>query len=101
MLKKKYLSRNAGCSVTFILPADEAQGAGTASVLGDFNAWDGKSTPMARDADGNFMATMTLEAGREYRFRYLLDGRRWENDGCADKYEANPYGNAENGIVIV
>ncbi len=30
--------------------------------------------------NGDFSATLSLEAGKSYRFRYLLDGKRWEND---------------------
>jgi hypothetical protein len=42
---------------------------------------------------------LTLDAGREYQFRYLVDGKKWENDWKADKYVAAPYSNADNSVV--
>jgi hypothetical protein len=33
-----------------------------------------------------------LEPGRQYQFRYLLDGERWCNDWHADAYVANQMG---------
>jgi hypothetical protein len=36
-----------------------------------------------------------VEAGRQYRFRYLIDGERWENDHAADGYAPNPFGSED------
>ena len=47
---------------------------------------------MRRDAEGGFSVIVDLEAGRAYRFRYLLDGQRWENDWAADAYLPNSFG---------
>jgi hypothetical protein len=41
-----------------------------------------------------------LEAGQQYRFRYLVDGERWENDWAADAYLPNAYG-GEDSVVTV
>jgi hypothetical protein len=41
-----------------------------------------------------------LETGREYRFKYLIDGKRWENDWHADRYEPNIYGTDDSVVVI-
>jgi hypothetical protein len=53
---------------------------------------------MRRDADGGFSLTIELEPGRAYRFRYLLDGDRWENDWAADAYVPNEFG-ADDSLV--
>jgi len=37
--------------------------------------------------------------GREYAFRYRVDGERWENDPGADKYVPNPFG-SDNSVVV-
>jgi hypothetical protein len=37
-----------------------------------------------------------VETGREYRFRYLLDGTQWTNDPVADGYAPNPYGGEDS-----
>ena len=39
-----------------------------------------------------------MAAGRAYRFRYLLDGHRWENDWAADAYKPNDFG-ADDSVV--
>ena len=56
---------------------------------------------MRKQKDGSFAVTLTLETGREYQFRYLLDGKRWENDWDADKYVPAPFSNTDNSVVIV
>ena len=41
---------------------------------------------------------MELAAGQRWRFRYLLDGARWENDWAADDYIRNEFG-GEDSVV--
>ena len=53
---------------------------------------------MRRDADGGFSVTVELEAGRAYRFRYFLDGVRWDNDWAADTYLPNSF-DGDNSVV--
>jgi 1,4-alpha-glucan branching enzyme len=89
-------SMKGTCKVTFELPKEV--GAEQASIVGDFNNWDGRATPMKRKRDGSFSAAVSLEAGKEYRFRYLLDDSRWENDWGADSYVRNPFG-TEDSVV--
>jgi hypothetical protein len=55
---------------------------------------------MKRQKNGTFAASLSLERGREYQFRYLLDGDRWENDWQADKYLRNAFG-SDNSVVVV
>jgi len=98
MLKKTYSKTGRVCRVTFRLPA-EVQ-AEQAALLGEFNDWDAAAAPMRRRKDGSFSLTLSLKSGRAYRFRYLLDGRRWENDWAADAYVPNAFG-AEDSVVQV
>ena len=76
----------------------ELPAARKAEVAGEFNEWG--RIPLTRRKDGRFSRTVTLQAGREYRFRYLLDGQRWENDEAADAYVANPYGSEDSVLVV-
>ena len=99
-LEKKYLKQGTVCSVTFVLPKDAAPDAGSVCVLGDFNNWSQDRHPLARREDGDFAITLELEAGRVYRFRYVIDGWKYENDWFADRYEPNPYG-GEDSVVDV
>jgi len=98
MVKKNYTKTGKFCRVTFKLPAEVK--AKTAALCGDFNKWAPDTHLMKRLKDGSFSTTVSLSSGRSYRFRYLLDGKRWENDWEADAYVPNEYGNY-NSVVEV
>jgi 1,4-alpha-glucan branching enzyme len=98
MLKKKQNAKAATCAVTFILPS--RLDANSVAVVGDFNSWDtNDGLQMDKNKDGNWEATITLAAGQEYQYRYLIDGNDWLNDEEADKFEAHPYG-GQNSVVV-
>jgi 1,4-alpha-glucan branching enzyme len=100
-LKKQFLKNKPVCKVTFNLPKEEAKAAGTVNLVGDFNNWDTSAAPMKKFKNGKFTITVDLKTGREYQFRYLMDGKRWENDQNADKYIPVPELSAENSVVVV
>lgn len=101
-MKKNYLKSRPVCKVTFELPKAAVSGAGKVSVVGDFNDWrTEKALSLKRQKDGRFAVTLELPVGRAYRFRYLIDGERWENDWAADRYEPSELGGAENSVVEV
>lgn len=87
---------NGKALVTFTL--DPRVEAARAAVCGDFNGWSEETHQMKRVDDGGFALTLELEPGRAYRFRYLLDGERWENDWAADAYVPNAFG-ADDSLV--
>ncbi|MFC1657482.1 isoamylase early set domain-containing protein [Candidatus Moduliflexota bacterium] len=97
---KRYLKTRPACRVTFRLPAAAAPGAGEVSILGDFTGWSLSPVAMRRLKCGDFSVTIELAAGREYRYRYLLDGEQWENDWSADRYDPNEFG-GEDSILIL
>ena len=72
----------------------------TAAVCGEWNDWSADAAVMRRDAEGGFSLTVDLEAGRTYRFRYLLDGERWDNDWAADAYVPNSFGGDDSVIDL-
>ncbi|MFN2626705.1 MAG: isoamylase early set domain-containing protein [Mycobacteriales bacterium] len=82
---------------TFRLPA--ASGASEACVVGEFNDWSPDATPMKLEGD-SFVARVPLAPGRRYRFRYFLDGTRWENDWAADSYVPNEFGGNDSVIDL-
>jgi len=96
---KQYL-KNGKCRVTFRLPQAAAPDAQNVTVAGDFNNWDTTANPMTRLKNGDFKMTMDLDSGREFRFRYLIDGARWENDWNADRYAPNDYGAYDSVVVL-
>ena len=98
MLKKVYSETGDACQVTFELPEQvEAQ---TACLCGEFNDWNTADHPMTLREDGSFTITLSLQPGRQYRFRYLLDGTRWENDWAADSYIPNPIGSEDSALQV-
>lgn len=88
MIEKKPTDDGTAVRVTFVVPSDHVNG--DVSIAGEFNGWDVTATPM-RTTGSRLEATLTLEAGRRYAFRYLCDGR-WFNDDAADAYEPNELG---------
>jgi 1,4-alpha-glucan branching enzyme len=97
MLKKQYLKRGT-VKVDFVLPPAVAAEATSAYLVGDFNNWDETATPMNKLKNGSFKITLELEPGREYQYRYLVDGNQWHNDWDADRYEPNPF-SGDNSVV--
>lgn len=99
--KKQYLKSKPVCKVTFKLTKEEAKNADSVKLLGDFNGWDKASQPMKKLKSGGFTATVNLDKGNEYQFRYLLDGKEWENDWNADQYIPSDLAYEDNSVVAV
>ena len=89
---------NGTASVTFTL--DPRVGAQTVAVCGEWNDWSADVDFMRRDPEGEFCLTVDLEVGRTYRFRYLLDGERWDNDWAADAYVPNSFGGDDSVVDL-
>lgn len=99
MIGKEPLAGNGQVRVIFKLP--HTTSADRISVVGEFNDWDSTATPMShRRSDAPWTATVVLEAGQRYRFRYLLDGKTWLNDWYADDYEDNVYGTRDSVVDL-
>jgi 1,4-alpha-glucan branching enzyme len=98
MIKKAYSTTGRSCRVIFELPPEV--NAQTACLCGEFNEWNTTSYPMKRREDGSFTLPVSLKPGRRYRFRYLLDGERWENDWTADAYVPNSFGSDDSVVEV-
>ncbi|MDH4230972.1 MAG: isoamylase early set domain-containing protein [Nitrospirota bacterium] len=97
-IQKKYIESRNICEVTFRLPGEASLKADKVTVVGDFNNWEKEATPLEKQKNGDFTTIIELDAGKEYRFRYLIDGQRWENDWNADKYVKSLY-DVEDSVV--
>lgn len=100
-IDKKYLKSKPICKVKFVAPEPLVRSASKIFLAGDFNNWDYNHTPLKKQKNGTYAATLELETGNEYAYRYVLDGERWENDFEADKYVPNGMGNGDNSVVVV
>ena len=99
MIKKQFLKSKPVCKATFTLPAEAAPEAETVVLVGEFNEWNTKDgVSMKKLKNGTFKATVDLESGKDYEFRYLIDGETWENDWEADAYVPTPYG-VDNSVI--
>lgn len=99
-MKKRFLKSKPVCKVTFELPAQAANTAKQVALVGDFNGWDPQATTLKRLKGGAYSVMLDLPCDREFQFRYLIDGERWENDWEADKYVLAPAGDSENSVVV-
>ena len=93
----KSMNGKGTASVLFTLPA--AVGARRAAICGEWNNWAPDADVMEL-VEGGFRHTVALEPGRTYRFRYLVDGFRWENDWAADAYVPNRYGSDDSVVDL-
>ena len=96
-IKKQFLKSKPVCKVTFSLPAEEAK---SVSVVGSFNNWNEKTTPLKKLKNGTFKGTVDLESSKSYEFRYVIDGT-FTNDTEADSYAWNDYAGAENSVLAL
>ena len=84
--------------VIFTLPA--AVPAESVALCGDFNDWSADATLLELGSDGYWRVAVALQPGRSYRYRYLINGERWENAWDADGYVPNAYGGTDSVVVV-
>lgn len=65
--------------VVFCLPA--SIWADSIHLVGDFNGWSTRSTPM-RLGEQYWEARLTLPAGGTYYYAYLIDETDWRSEHC-------------------
>lgn len=97
MIRKRHSPNPGKVIVIFEIPG--TIWAERINLVGDFNNWDQESLPFQRGHAGNWQVELELDVGREYRFRYLLDGEHWRDDWHADKYAPHPYGGFDSILV--
>ncbi|HEY5368671.1 MAG TPA: isoamylase early set domain-containing protein [Hanamia sp.] len=88
--------------IIFMLPAQALEGATGAVVLGDFNNWTpSKEFELKKQKDGSFKTVVSLEEGRTFNYRFLLDNGVWENDYNAQNYAPASGLYVENSVITV
>jgi len=97
MIEKSTPRRGKGVKVTFSIPVEWLDE--KVSVVGDFNDWDPHGTPMRKKADVR-TASVVLEPGGIYRFRYLDARGHWFDDPRADAIWPGSHGGTESVIDL-
>ena len=59
-------------------------------VVGSFNDWQTRATPMTKQRGGKWSTELLLRPGH-YEYRLLVDGQ-WRDDPMAARFVANPFG---------
>jgi len=84
-------------AVTFALRAPRVS---SVAVVGDFNSWDPRATPMRRQGQGDvWTARVDLSAGL-HSYAYVIDGAQWEPDPGAPLSAEAPFGKRSSIIVV-
>jgi 1,4-alpha-glucan branching enzyme len=98
MITKEPLPDGKNVRVTFELPS--SIWAERVNLVGDFNDWSTTHDEMRQaNASGKWRISLILPVGRQYQFRYLVNGHDWHNDWHADEYVSNRFG-TDNSVVI-
>jgi hypothetical protein len=97
MIKRTPLNGGGEVKVQFVLPEERLHG--KVSVVGEFNDWDPTALPLRKRANGTRSASIVLETGRRYAFRYVGEGDRWYDEETADSAEPNGLG-GWNSVVV-
>jgi 1,4-alpha-glucan branching enzyme len=67
-------------------------------LVGSFNDWDPRATPMARDALGDWSVELQLPRG-DYHYRLVVDGE-WRDDPSAAQTAMNPFGGFDAVVAV-
>jgi hypothetical protein len=68
-------------------------------LVGDFNGWDSKATPLARGADGTWTATLPLAPGR-HAYAFVVDDSAWVTDPRVPATRDVDYGRDHSVVVV-
>jgi serine protease AprX len=68
------------------------------AIAGDFNGWSAE--PLERVGDGAWRTSRPAPPPGRYRYKLVVDGRRWLTDPANGNREPDPYGGS-NSILVV
>ncbi len=79
----------------FTVPSDARR----VALVGDFNGWDERATPMVQQGDhGTWSARIPLPPGR-HQYAFVVDGKRWLVDPLAPQVPDGGYG-PTNAVIV-
>jgi len=96
-IQKSFLKSKNICKVTFSYKPEKGQ---EAYLVGDFNGWNPENSPLKPLKSGVFKGVLDLETGKEYEFKYFINGN-FINDEQADAYKFNEFAGTENSVIAL
>ena len=84
-------------AVRFVLAAP---GAGQVALVGDFNEWDARATPMRYDAGQNEWSVTVPLASGWHAYAFVVDGSRWVHDPGAPLAPPDELGGPRSVVVV-
>ncbi|HEX2094569.1 MAG TPA: isoamylase early set domain-containing protein [Longimicrobiaceae bacterium] len=70
------------------------------SLVGDFNGWDPRATPLRRTSpDGMWSVVVPLGQGR-HQYAFLVDGREWVVDPSAPRSPEDEFGSSKSVLLV-
>jgi hypothetical protein len=97
MIYKRPSADKAKVVISFVIPA--SLWADWVHLVGDLNGWDRESLPLSLNGGDDWQVEVELDRGREYRFRYLIDGEHWRNDRHADLHALGDDGMLDSVVI--
>lgn len=83
--------------VQFVLVANAAS---DVRIVGDFNDWDARATPMQRSGSAGVWSVVVPLAPGRHVYAFVVDGKQWVPDAAAPRAPENEFG-TPNSIVMV
>lgn len=77
---------------------DEAR---SVAVAGDFNAWNWAQHRGKQHADGLWRVELPLLAAGRYRYKFVIDGVRWQDDPGNGMKEPDEYGGFNSILFVI
>ncbi len=96
-IQKTFLKSKPICKVTFSVKPENKN---EVFLIGDFNDWNPKQSPLKALKNGTYKGTIELETGKEYEFKYLI-GNEFVNDTEADTFKYNQFAGSENSVLVL
>lgn len=83
--------------VQFVLVAPQAS---SVAVVGDFNDWDPRRTPLRAEAAGGvWSVNVSLRSG-QHQYAFVVDGKEWRPDPAAPRAVTDDFGSPNSVIVV-
>jgi hypothetical protein len=83
--------------VQFVLVADSAT---DVRIVGDFNDWDARATPLRRSGSGGVWSVVVPLAPGRHVYAFVIDGKQWIADAAAPQAPENEFGTPKSIIMV-